>query len=332
MQQSRRRVLRHLGGGLAASALGGTLAGRAFAQPGEFPSRVVRLVWPYSAGGSGDPVARGLAEGLGKLWGKAVVVDNKPGAGGMIGADAVAKAQPDGHTLLLSLTAVIQTPLLYSKPLYDPVRDLSAITEVGTIAQALVVHPSLQVNDVKGLVAYARNLGKPLPYGTVGLGSSSHLQMEVVAKDLGIEVLHVPYKGESPLVTDLLGGQIQVGLVSALSASRYAASGKLKPLAVGGMGRSPLLPQVPAMAEVGSTGMQRAGWFGLFAPTGTPRPIVDKIAGDAVKVLADAQLRERLLEMGIAVRSSNPAEFTGMVKREQVYWGDLIRNANIRLD
>ncbi len=333
MHEGRRRVLKQLGGGLAAGTLGSMVGTSAFAQADDFPARVVRLVYPYSPGGTGDLAVRGVAEGLAKLWGKAVVVDNKPGAGGMIGVDTVAKAAPDGHTLLLGLTGVVQAPLLYSnKPLYDPVRDLAAITEVGTIAQCLVVHPSLPVNDVKGLVAYARNLGKPLPYGTVGLGSSSHLQMEVVAKDLGIEVLHVPYKGESPLMTDLLGNQIQVGLVSALTASKYAATGKVRPLAVGGTSRSPLLAQVPTMSEAGSRAMERAGWFGLFAPAGTPHPVVDKIASSASTVLGDAAFRQRMLEVGITPRSSNPADFTSRVKREQVYWGELIRSANIRLD
>jgi len=335
MKQDRRRALRFIGLGLAGGALGspiGQAMAQSSAQGGDYPSRVVRLVWPFSAGGTGDPLARGLADGLGKLWGKSVIVDNKPGAGGMIGADAVAKAQPDGHTLLLGLTSVVQTPLLYSKPLYDPVRDLTAITEVGNINQALVIHPGLPVRTVQELVAYARQLGKPLPYATVGLGSSSHLQMEKVARDFGIEVIHVPYKGESPMVTDLLGGQVQVGFTSTLTASKHAATGRLRPLAVGGVGRSPLLPQVPTMTECGSRNMERAGWFGLFAPTGTPRSIVDKVAADAGKVLADIGLRERMGESGILLKGTKPAEFTAQVRRDQTYWADLIKSADIRLD
>ncbi len=331
MKQDRRRALRYIGISLAGGALGSPI-GQAMAQSGDYPSRVVRLVWPFSPGGTGDPLTRGLAEGLARIWGKPVVVDNKPGAGGMIGADAVAKAQPDGHTLLLALTSVVQSPLLYSKPLYDPLRDLTPITEVGNINQALVVHPGLAARTAQELVAYARQLGKPLPYATVGLGSSSHLQMEKMAKDFGIEVVHVPYKGESPMVTDLLGGQVQVGFVSILTASKHVATGKLRPLAVGGAMRSPLLPEVPTMIEAGSRGMERGSWFGLFAPAGTARSIIKKVATDAGRVLADPGLRERMGQSGILLKGTGPADFGAQVRRDQAYWAELIRAADIRLD
>ncbi|MGO4155275.1 Bug family tripartite tricarboxylate transporter substrate binding protein [Cupriavidus sp. YAF13] len=332
MQQARRRVLRLLAEGTAAATLTGVNIGTAAAQPSAFPKRVVRLVWPYSAGGTGDQFARGLAEVLASTWGKAVIVDNRPGAGGMIAADMVAKAEPDGHTLLMALTSVVQTPLLYGKPPYNPVRDLAAVSELATIHQTLVVHPDLPVTSMKGLAEYAQKLGKPLPYGTVGLGSSSHLQMEVFGRNAKAALMHVPYKGEAPLMTDLLGGQVPVGLVAAVTARQHVRTGKLRPLAVGGAGRSPLLPDVPTFQEAGFSGMDRTGWFGMFAPAATPPSLVQRISADTNKALENPALRTRMLEAGILVKGSTPAAFSQVVQRDQVYWGELIRSADVRLD
>ncbi|EHP42065.1 twin-arginine translocation pathway signal protein [Cupriavidus basilensis OR16] len=324
--------MRQLAKGAAAATLTGLTTGTALAQPSAFPRRVVRLVWPYSAGGTGDQFARALAEALAGIWGKAVVVDNRPGAGGMIAADMVVKAEPDGHTLLMALTSVVQTPLLYGKAPYNPVRDLAAISELATIHQTLVVHPDLPATSMKGLAEYARKLGKPLPYGTVGLGSSSHLQMEVFGRNAKVALTHVPYKGEAPLMTDLLGGQVQVGLVAAVTARQHVRTGKLRPLAVGGMNRSSLLPDVPTFQEAGFSGMARTGWFGIFAPAATPPALVQKISADVNKALESPALRARMLEAGILLKGSTPAAFSEVVRRDQVYWGELIRSADVRLD
>ncbi|AQV97162.1 ABC transporter substrate-binding protein [Cupriavidus necator] len=331
MQQGRRRVLQQMGLGVAGAALAAAGLG-ARAQGGGFPTRTVRIVMPYVAGGAGDVVARVIADGLAKAWGKAVVVDNRPGAGGMIGADMVAKAEPDGYTLLFALTGLVQAPLLYSKANYNAVRDFAPISELATSNLALVVQPGVPAANVKQLIDYIRKLGKPLPYGTYGLGSSGHLQMEIFGRNAKVDLIHVPYKGEGPLVNDLLGGQLPAGIVAAVTARNHAQTGKLKVLAVAGQARSPLLPDVPTFQEAGVPGLERQGWLGLFAPAATPRAVVDKVSADVNRVLANPELHARLVELGMVVKGSSPKAFAEVVKVEQTYWAEAIRASNIRLD
>lgn len=335
MQQGRRRVLQQMGLGAAGAALAGVgLGARAQggAQGGDFPARTVRVAMPYAAGGTGDVVARMVADGLAKAWGKAVVVDNRPGAGGMIGADMVAKAEPDGYTLLFALTGLVQAPLLYSKASYNAVRDFAPISELATSNLALVVQPDVPAANVKQLIDYIRKLGRPLPYGTYGLGSSGHLQMEIFGRNARVELTHVPYKGEGPLVNDLLGGQLPAGVVAAVTARQHARTSKLKVVAVAGQSRSPLLPEVPTFQEAGVPGLERQGWLGLFAPAATPRAVVDKVSADVNRVLANPELHTRLVDLGIIVKGSSPAAFADVVKVEQTYWAEAIRASNIRLD
>lgn len=332
MQHSRRRVLRQIGWGLAGGSLAGLGVGRAFAQPAGFPGRTVRIVMPYAAGGTGDVVARAIADGLAKTWGKAVVVDNKPGAGGMIGADAVAKADPDGYTLLMALTGLVQAPSLYGKAPFHPIRDFAPISELATSHLALVVQPDLPVTSLKGFVEYAAKQGKPFPYGTYGLGSSGHLQMEIFGRVAKLQLVHVPYKGEGPLVNDLLGGQVPAAVVGAATARTHSRAGKIRVLAVAGTTRSPLLPETPTFRESGYAGLERQGWIGLFAPAATPVAIVDKVSADVNKVLANADLRTRMTDLGILLKGSSPAAFATVVKAEQEYWAEAIRAANIQLD
>lgn len=331
MEQGRRRVLQQMSLGVAGAALAGTGL-VAWAQGGEFPTRTVRIVMPYAAGGTGDVVARTIADGLAKAWGKAVVVDNRPGAGGMIGADMVARAEPDGYTLLFALTGLVQAQILYSKASYNAVRDFAPISELATAHLALVVQPDLPVANARQLADYIQKLGKPLPYGTYGLGSSGHLQMEIFGRNARVPLTHVPYKGEGPLLNDLLGGQLPAGMVAAVSARQHARSGKFKVIAVAGQGRSPLLPDVPTFQEAGVTGLERQGWIGLFAPAATPRAIVDKVSADVNRVLTNADLRARMVDLGIVLKGSSPAAFADVVKVEQAYWAEAIRASNIRLD
>lgn len=333
MQQQRRKVLQQLGLGLAGAALGGVgLNARAQASVAGYPTRPVRVVYPYQAGGTGDVVARQIAEGLAKAWGKPVIVDNRPGAGGMIGADMVAKAEPDGHTLLLTLTGMVQAPSLYSKATYNPVRDFAPISELGTSNLALVVQPSLGVSSVKQLVEYIGKQGKPLAYGSYGLGSSGHLYMEIFARNTKVALTHVPYKGEAPLINDLLGGQLPAGMIAAVSARQHAAAGKLRVLAVAGAARSPLLPDAPTFAEAGVRGLERQGWVGMFAPAATPRAIVEKVSADVNRTLANPDFRARMVDLGIVLKGSTPAAFADVVKAEQIYWAEAIRASDIRLD
>ncbi|MGN5478289.1 Bug family tripartite tricarboxylate transporter substrate binding protein [Cupriavidus basilensis] len=333
MQQQRRRVLQQLGLGLAGAAFGGIgLNARAQASAGGYPSRAVRVVYPYQAGGTGDVVARQIAEGLAKAWGKPVIVDNRPGAGGMIGADMVAKAEPDGHTLLLTLTGMVQAPSLYSKAPYNPVRDFAPISELATSNLALAVQPTLGVTTLKQLIDYIGKQGKPLAYGSYGLGSSGHLQMEIFGRNAKVALTHVPYKGEAPMISDLLGGQLPAGMIAAVSARQHAAAGKLRVLAVAGAARSPLLPDVPTFAEAGVRGLERQGWIGMFAPAATPSAIVEKVSADVNRTLTNPDFRTRMVDLGIVLKGSTPSAFAEVVKSEQAYWAEAIRASDIRLD
>ncbi len=329
MQENRRRVLRQLGAGLAGSALA---PGLALAQAAPFPARPVRVIYPFSAGGLGDSVARTLFKAVGERWLQPVVIDNKPGAGGLIGADQVAKADPDGHTLLLTFSALLQVPHLVAKAPFDPVRDFAPITEVAATHAALVVRPDVPVRTVKEFVAYVREQGQPFAYGTYGIGSTGHVLMEVLARQAAMKVTAVPYKGEAPMLTDMLGGQVRAGFLSASVAAQQVQAGKLRVLAVAGEGRSPLLPDVPNFSEAGFSQIQGSGWIGLFAPARTPRAVIDQVATDVNRALSRPEVRVKLEEFGLVVRGTAPASFGKAVRQQNEYWANAIRSSNIRLD
>ncbi len=329
MDQSRRRLVCQLGAGLAGLA---GIASPALAQTSPpWPTRPVRLVYPYPPGGSGDVVLRALTESLHKMWNVPVVADNRAGAGGMIGADAVAKAEPDGYTLLMAITALVLSPQIAEKPSFHPLRDLMPITMLGRIEAVLVVHSSLPATDLKGFVDYVNASGAPFPYGSVGLGTSGHLGMEVFGRMAKIRLTHVPYKGEAPLLQDLVSGQVSAGIIAAANARKYVEAGKIRALATVGRSRSALLPEVPTFIEAGYPGLDRSTWAGIFAPAGTPRPIVDKIGADINRVLAEPDLRTRMLEnFGWALKGSTPAEFADVTRSDYDFWGEAIQAANLR--
>jgi tripartite-type tricarboxylate transporter receptor subunit TctC len=331
VQHDRRRLLQHIASGAAAGALG-HWTGAAQAQSPAFPSRMVRVVVPYPPGGTTDIVARGICERLAALWGQPVVVDNRAGASGMIGTAAVAKAAPDGHTLLLTVTPFVQAPGLYANAPYDPLRDFAPVSEIGTSHLVVVATPQLPVRQLKELPAYIGTLGQPLPYGTYGQGSSAHLQMEILSRTAKLPLVHVPYKGESPLINDAVGGQVPLAVISAAAAAQHARADKVRPLAVIGTSRSPLLPDVPTFQEAGFTGLERQGWLGLFAPAATPAGLVERISADVNRAVADKALRERMAELGIFLKGSSPSSFAAFVKAEHAYWTQAIRAADVKLD
>lgn len=331
MDEFRRRVLRQLGCGLAGSALGG-FATVAHGQDASFPSRPVRVIYPLAAGGLGDSVGRVLFNAVGQAWKQPVVIDNRPGAGGMIGADAVAKAAPDGYTLLLTITALVQVPSLVAKAPFDPIRDFAPVSEIATTHIALMVRPELPVRTVRELVEYVRRSGKPLPYGTYGVGSTGHLLMEMFARQTGMPVTAVAYKGEAPLLTDMLGGQVNAGFLSATAAAQQIRAGKLRALAVSGDNRSPLLANVPTFIEAGYPEIDGSGWIGLFAPARTPAALVEKISADLRAALTKTEVRAKLEEYGLLLRGTTPAAFTAAVRQQHAYWARAIRDSNIRLE
>ncbi|MGH8789005.1 MAG: Bug family tripartite tricarboxylate transporter substrate binding protein [Cupriavidus necator] len=330
MQADRRSALWRLGAGLLAVA--GVLgAGAAFAQ-GQFPSKTVRLVVPYPAGGATDVLARAIADGLGKAWSRPVVVENRPGASSMIGSEAVARAEPDGHTALLTITTLVQAPSLYAKPPVDPVKDFAAVSELGTTNLVFAVHNSVPATTLKEFIELVRAKPRQFSYGSYGTGSSGHLYGEIFKESAKLDMVHVSYKGEAPELNDLLGGQVPAAIISVMGAKPHNASGRLRALAVTGGGRSPQLPDVPTFREAGVAGMDGLGWFGLFLPAATPRAIVDKYSADVNRVLAQPDIRKRMNDMGIVLTGSTPDAFAQTVQADYARWGKVIRTNNIRLD
>ena len=299
----------------------------AFAQA--WPTKPVKMIVPFAAGGATDVVARLLAQKLTEAWGQSVVVENRAGAGGNIGGDVVAKSPPDGYTLLMASGAiVIAGPHMYKSLPYDPARDLVAITNVATGPQVIAVANSVPVKDLAELIAYAKaNPGK-LNYGSAGIGAQTHLAAENLANAAGIELTHVPYKGESAALTDLMGGQIQLVVSNLSAALPFVRDGKIRGLAVTSRERNPALPDVPAASEV-LPGFENSGWFGLLAPTGTPREVIEKIYRDTAKIALSDEFRAKLATLGMVPVANSPADFAASNRRESARWERVIRERGI---
>ncbi|HMN78798.1 MAG TPA: tripartite tricarboxylate transporter substrate binding protein [Burkholderiaceae bacterium] len=332
MDQMRRGALRRIGYGVAGGMAGGLAWSTAAAQSAagtSWPSRPVRVVYPYPPGGTGDVLVRIITERLSKAWGQPVVVENRPGAGGMIGTEAVARSAPDGYTLLVAITGLVQMPVVTKAP-FDPVRDFAPIAEIGTTHWALAVQPDLPVRNVADFVAYAKQLGKPLPFGTYSPATAPHIQIALLAQAQGFEPTFVHYRGEAPLLQDLLGRQIGCGALAATTVQKQSA--KLRALAVNGNARSPLLPDVPTFAEAGFTGLEQPGFIGMLAPAGTPAALVERISQDVIQALADPETKARLDDMGILLRPGTAAQFSQTVRNEFDYWTKAVRTTGVRLE
>ena len=297
-----------------------------------FPSRAARIVVGFAPGGATDVTARLIAAELTKLWGQQVVVDNRPGASGMIGADLVAKAAPDGYTLLISpQTSIIVAPLIIKKVAYDAAKDFAPLLVVGSTPQLLVLHPSLPPKNFREFVAFVKANEKSLSYGSGGIGSTPHMAGELLNASLGIKVIHVPYKGENPGVADLLGGQIPYMFVNFPVAIPHVQAGKLRAVAISSPQRSPLAPQFPTVAESGIAGFDTATWNGLYLPSATPRDVLTRIHGDVSKALNTADLKERMLKQGIDQSAINtPEKHAAFIKAEFARWGKVIKDAGIK--
>lgn len=310
--------------------LPGTISG-AVAQ--EFPARPVRMVIPIGPGSSMDITGRLVAQKLSEGWGQPVVVDNRPGAGGNIGADVVAKAQPGGYTVLFCSPSLAIARSAYRKLPYDALRDLEPVTQVSSRGNVLVVHPSLGVNSVKELIALAKAKPGQLSFGSGGgSGSSDHLVVELFNLMAGVSITHVPYKSGPQAQNDLLGGRIQVYFGGIPVNLPMIRAGKVKALGVSLARRSPLLPDVPTVAEAGVPGYEVNVWYGLFAPRGTPRAVVAKIAADLSRQLKVPEMQERLAGLGVDAAGTSPAEFKAMFTVEIEKWAKVVKAAGITLD
>ena len=303
------------------------------AQADTFPSRTVKLVVPFPPGGPLDATGRAIAQKLTEAWGQSVIVENKPGAGGNIGADYVAKSAPDGYTVVMgALSTHAVNPSLYPKMPFDAQRDFAPITLVAITPNVLVVNPSLPVHSVKELIAYAKaNPGK-LSFGSGSIGSAGHLAGELFKVDAGVDMVHVPYKGAAPAMQGLLAGDTQLMFDNLASAMSQVNAGKLRALAVTTAERSKLVSDLPTMAEAGVPGFDISTWYGLLAPAGTPPDLIAKWNADVTKILSAPEMRERLATQGAEAAPDSPADFAKFIASELVKYAKIVKASGAKVD
>jgi tripartite-type tricarboxylate transporter receptor subunit TctC len=296
-----------------------------------YPDRPIRLLVGFAAGGPADISARVLGDRFAEAWGQPVVVENITGAAGNLATERVAKAAPDGYTLLLAASATIVTnPSLYQKLAFDPVNDLAPISQVCFTPNLLVVPGDLAVKSVKELVAYARAQPGTLTFGSAGVGTSQHLAGELFKTMAGIDIQHVPYRGIAAVMPDLLGGRLTMAFGNISAVLPMVRAGKLRALAVTSPGRSASVPNLPTMIEEGFAGFDSTAWFALMAPAGTPEPVIAKLHREAARILALPEVRKRFDELGMEVIGNTPAEFAAVIKAETPQWAKVIREAGIK--
>ncbi len=318
---------------LATAALSSGLATTtAQAQPA-FPSRPLSIIVPFAAGGATDILARIVGQALSTEIGQSVIIENRPGAGGNIGGQLAAKANPDGHTLFMGAVGTHAiNPSLYKKMPYDPIKDLAPLTRVANVPNLLVANPQQPFKTVQELIAYAKaNPGK-VNFGSSGNGTSIHLSGEMFSHMAKADIVHVPYKGSAPAMNDLLGNQIAIMFDNMPSALQYVRAGKLNALGVTSAKRSPELPNVPTIAEAGVPGYEASSWFGLFVPAATPAPVQAKLHAALVKVLAQPDVKKRMADQGAEVVSEKPEQFAAFIQAESRKWGQVVRASGATLD
>ena len=299
-----------------------------------YPSKPVRIVVPFSAGGITDILARALAQKLTEAWGQQFVVENKPAGAGQVGVEYVAKSPPDGYTLLVTPDATFVTdPHIHSKLPYDPINDFVPITGLGISPQALVVHPSVPVATFADLIALGKEKPGELNYGTFGIGTSGHLNIILIEKMTGAKFTAVHYHGAAPAITDLLGGHIQMMIVSIGLVAQPWQAGQLKVLGFGSSARIPRFPDVPTLAEKGLPGYEAGSWYGLAAPKGTPQDVIDKLSTETQKIFSDPDFRDKILAPNFIYSiASPPGEFAERIRSDSVKWEKVIRDANVHVD
>ena len=322
---------------LIAMALGIVLAGSAAAQQRggerEYPAKPVRMIVPFAAGGSSDLVARVMAQHLTSAWGQQVVVDNRPGAGGMLGHELGARAPADGYTIqLTSIGPLAVNPSLYKRPGYDPVKSFTPVTLTVSLLNAIVVHPSVPVKNMRELIECAKPRPGQITYGSSGIGGAGHLAAELFSLMSGVKLVHIAYKGGAPAMIDLVGGQIQMIFPTLVTALPHIKSGKIRALAVTMKERAPMLPDVPTVSESALPGFEANNWDGMLLPAGTPGAVVAKLNRDVTRVLNLPEVKELLSNQGALPTPGTPNAFEAYIKSEIAKWSDVVQRAGIRVE
>jgi len=298
-----------------------------------YPAKAIRIVTPYAPGGTADILARTVAQKLSEAWSQQVVIDNRPGASGMIGADIVAKAAPDGYTVLMAYTAEIAiTQSLFKSMTYDPVKDLAPVTLAAITPMIFVVHPSLPVRNVQELLTLARTRPGQLPYASAGNGSPAHLAFELLQRSAKITIIHVPYKGAAPALTDLLGGHVVMFFSGMPPAMPHVKAGKLRAIAVSTARRSPAASEVPTVAESGVRDFDISTWFGVLVPAATPKEVIGKLNAEIARALTLPEVKERLAREGAETAPNSPDQFGKFIQSEIAKFSRIIKESGARAD
>jgi tripartite-type tricarboxylate transporter receptor subunit TctC len=307
--------------------------GFSLGQPADtYPSKPIRLILPFPPGGGTDILGRLVAERLSASLGQPVVIDNRGGAGGNLGAAEAARAAPDGHTLILAATTLAISPSLYAKLGFDPQKDFAPISLVATVPNVMITHPSVPAQTLKEFIALAKAKPGAMNFGSGGTGTSNHLGGELFNIVAGVKLVHVPYKGVNLAMNDVLGGNVQLVLIGIPAAAPNIKAGKLRALAVLARERSAALPDVPTAAEAGLPDFDVTTWYGVLAPAGTPRPIVTRLNGELVRIMHSPDLKERLATMATEPRTSTPEEFAAYIGEERARWAEVVRKTGIKAE
>ncbi len=297
-----------------------------------YPARSITFVVPFPAGGSADTIIRLIGQHLSQRWGQAIVVENKPGTGGNIGQEAVARAAPDGYTFLMAASSIAIVPHLYTKLNYDPIKGFEPVTLVGNLPMVIVVNPDFPAKTLLELIALAKAKPGEITYASAGNGTTNHLATEMFKVMTGIDMLHIPYRGNPLAVMDVIGGRVPVFFDFVLTGLPHIREGKVRALATTGPARAPVLPNVPTAIEAGVAGFETGTWFGVYAPAGTPKPITDKLNAEILSILDIPAVKERLMGLGVEIYAKGPAELAALTKADFEKWGPVVTKAGIKLD